>query len=141
MFTNDDSVFLVPDETFPVSGGFARKIFVAHCEEANPAAAEEFLLKILAAAGINLTKDVLLASVPSLKPVSFLPLLKEKQPEQILVFGISPGQAGLAIDAALYQPVAFYGATWLFSEALSVLEPDKDKKARLWRAIQQIFLK
>ena len=56
------------------------------------------------------------------------------------IFRLPPAQLGLRIDAPLYKPVAFYGVTWLFADAVSVLEPDKNKKGLLWAALKQIFL-
>lgn len=101
---------------------------------------KEFLVKILAAAHINMEKDTLMAEIKGSEAVSLLPVLKEKQPEYILVFGLAPSDVCLSIDAPLYKPFAFYGATWLFAEPLSVLEPDKTRKGLLWRALQQLFL-
>jgi hypothetical protein len=101
---------------------------------------KDFLVKILAAAQVNPEKDTLWTSVPIDTPIGLTSVLKLKQPDQILVFGLTPQMIGLQVDMPLYRPTEFYGATWLFSEALSVLEPDKSRKGLLWKALQQLFL-
>jgi hypothetical protein len=139
MFSPEDLLFSAPESPFPgrLSGGFARRILVV--SDSDAPGALDFLQKILTAAGIHLERDTLLAVVPGTAPVSVLSILLEKQPEQILVFGLTPAQVGIFIDATTYQPVAFYRATWLFADALLQMEPDKNKKAMLWRALQQVF--
>ena len=142
MFSPDDLLFLVPEQplTERAAGGFARRIFVLSLAETEHPANRDFLVKILAAAHINLEKDTLFAEIPGQEAVSFLPVRVRKHPEFALVFGLSPAQIGLSVDAPLYQPFAFYGVSWLFAEALSILEPDKNRKAKLWLALQQMFL-
>lgn len=142
MFSPDDLLFL-PSQTDVLrlaSGGFARRVFVLASIEPQQAGNRDFLIKILAAANINLEKDTLYAETPATETVSFLSVLKEKQAEHILVFGFSPEAVGLSIETPLYVPFDFYGATWLFAESLPVLEPDKGRKGLLWRALQQLFL-
>ena len=142
MFPPDELLFLVPERSFTDigEGGFARRIAVVILEESPVRDDRDFLTKILAAAQIDLTKDTLLASIPAGEPIGLNSILKERQAEQILVFGISPAQLGLTIAVRPYQPVYFYGATWLFGDALSVLEPDKTKKGLLWTALKGMFL-
>ncbi|MBL7774554.1 MAG: hypothetical protein JNK89_01040 [Saprospiraceae bacterium] len=57
-----------------------------------------------------------------------------------MVFGLQPFEIGINIQCPLYQPVEFYGATFLFADTLAALEPDKTLKTRLWQALQQLFL-
>lgn len=141
MFSEKDMVFSVPER--PVldfaRGGFARQVAVIAAAEPGYNGARDFLKKILAATRLNLDQDTLFASVPPGEPISILPLLKQKHAGTILVFGLTPGQTGIQANIPLYLPQIFYGATFLFADALSVLEPDKARKGQLWQALQQIF--
>lgn len=121
-------------------GGFARQLMVLALAEPMATTNRDFLTKVLAAANLNLAQDAVFAEIPSNEPVALAPDLKLREPKQVLVFGISPAQLGLSVEVQLYQPLQFYGSTWLFADKLSVLEPDKQKKGQLWTAIKQIFL-
>jgi len=142
MFPPDELLFLIPERSLTDlgEGGFARRIAVVVLDESPARDDRDFLTKILASAQIDLAKDTLLASVPPGEPIGLNSILKEKQAEQILVFGIPPAQLGLTIEVRPYQPIFFYGATWLFGDALSALEPDKTKKGLLWTALKSMFL-
>jgi hypothetical protein len=143
MFSPDDLIFLASERTASdlSEGGFARRMWVLALDEpAISGANKEFLAKVLAAASLNLEKDTLFAEIPASEPVNFSTDLKRKQPEYVLVYGLPPSQLGLTIEAPLYRPVVFYGVTWLFADALSVLEPDKNRKGQLWSALKQMFL-
>jgi hypothetical protein len=143
MFSPDELIFIAPEHSALdfSKGGFAKRVWVLVLEEPSTAIANrDFLAKVLAAANLNLEKDTLFAEIPASIPVRFSTDLKQKEPEQVLVFGLSPAQLGLAIDTLPYNPIAFYGATWLFADVLSALEPDKNKKGQLWSALKQMFL-
>lgn len=137
-----ESVYIVPDQNIlsQAVGGGAKNIFILARAEASADENMTFLAKILAATHTLPERDALLVWWPAGQPVSLLPVLHGKQPEKMLIFGFTPAEVGLRIDAALYQPCVFYGTTWLFAEALSVLEPDKARKMQLWTALKQIFL-
>ena len=121
-------------------GGFARNVLVLMLEEPNAIANRDFLAKVLTAANLNLAQDALLAEIPAGESHTLAPDLQERQPKQVLIFGLSPAQLGLSFDIQAYQPFAFYGCTWLFADRLSALEPDKVKKSQLWVALKQMFL-
>lgn len=143
MFSPDELIFLVPERRASdlSEGGFARRVWVLALNEPSKSGGDkDFLAKVLAAVNLNLEKDTLFAAIPALEPVNFSTDLKEKQPEHVIVFGLKPSQLGLTIEAPLYRPVVFYGVTWLFADALPVLEPDKDRKGQLWSALKQMFL-
>jgi len=142
MLLNNELLFLAADKTALANakGGFARQVAVLVLEEPNAALARDFLTKVLLAANLNMAQDTLMAEIPLNTDVLIAPDLREKQPKHVLVFGISPAQLGLWFEAPLYQPMSFYGSTWLFADKISVLEPDKAKKTQLWSAIKQIFL-
>jgi hypothetical protein len=143
MFAPDELIFIAPERSATEfsKGDFSRRIWVLALEEPDFSAANKaFLSKVLAAANLNLEKDTLFAEVPASEPLHFSTDLKQKRPEQVLVFGLPPGQLGLAIEFQLYKPTSFYSADWLLADALSVLEPDKNRKTQLWSALKQMFL-
>ena len=142
MYSERDLLFSIPDKSLLslATGSFAKRIFVvAQSEPAFPQSSQ-FLTKILTAAGINLEKDTLFAELKEQDQFSFLPVIKERHATHILVFGIAPKQLGLNANCLKYQPFDFYGSTFLFADQLSLLEPDKSLKAKLWQALQQLFL-
>lgn len=121
-------------------GGFARRIGVLALAEPDFAAANRaFLEKVLTAAHVDLRKDVLLAEILASELRSIASDIREKQPEQILVFGITPAQLGLSVLMRPYQTFDFYGCSWLFADPLSAIEADRSKKTQLWAALKQIF--
>lgn len=142
MFTEKDSIYRIPEqeELANARGGFAKRIVILLQDEPDFPESEAFLQKIFTAAQINLEKDTLLAVADAATPVHFLPFVKDKHAERILVFGFTPERIGLHAEIPLYQPTVFYGAEFLFSESLSVLAPDKNRKGLLWQALQHLFL-
>ncbi|MBV6438594.1 MAG: hypothetical protein EPGJADBJ_00218 [Saprospiraceae bacterium] len=143
MFSPDELIFNAAERSISElsEGHFGRRIWVlALAEPAVLPANRDFLTKVLSAAHLNLEKDTLFAEIPAALPVHFSTDLKRRRPEQVLIFGLPPAQLGLSIETPLYRPVHFYGVTWLFADALSVLEPDKNRKGQLWSALKQMFL-
>lgn len=143
MFSPDELIFITPERSATdfSHGDFMRRVWVLALEEPDFRITNKtFLEKVLAAANLNLKKDTLFAEISASEPLHFSTDLKEKQPERVLVFGLQPAQLGLAIEAQLYKPVAFYGVEWLFADALSALELDKNRKTQLWSALKQMFL-
>lgn len=142
MFSENDKIYKAePKSLLEIARGeFARRVLVVMLEESSHPGNLEFVIKILTAAGLDLEKDTLFAPVAMAESALVLPALKTKHPDQVLVFGLAPGQLGLNIQASFYKPVSFLGATFLFSEKLSVIEPDKSRKTNLWQALRQMFL-
>lgn len=142
MFLPDELLFLSPELPAPpvATGGFARRVYILALAEPLFPANREFLSKVLSAVQLNLDKDTLFAEFSESMQFSFVQELKIKQPEHVLVFGARPAQLGIQAATSLYQPLVFYGVNWLFADALSVLEPDKNKKGQLWSALKQVFL-
>ncbi len=142
MFSEGDLIFRIPEQSIleKARGGFKRLIWVLVAERQGQPDSTGFLSKILTATQLNLEKDTLFVEIPTDKPTSVLPALKEKHGEFVLVFGLSPADIGLKANIPAYQPYLFYGSTFLFADALSVLEPDKTLKGKLWQGLQQMFL-
>ncbi len=141
MFATEELVFRVAEVavTDLAQGNFTKKILILALKEPNNAGNIDFVTKVLSAAKLDLAKDTLFAQVPGDTPVNCFGGLPER-PEFILVFGLQPAQVGLKALAQPYQPFTLNGCTWLFSDALSVLEPDRAKKGKLWEALKGLFL-
>ncbi len=143
MYSPDDILFPMPELNvmFKTQGGFARQVLAIVRKEDHWTEGNDFLDKILTAAGLKLEQDVALAVLEPGLNVSIFPFPEVKRPEVILVFGFTPQELGLRLDAAMYTPIDFYGALFLFAHKLTELQPDVDKKSQLWRALQLVFLK
>ncbi|MBU6343441.1 MAG: hypothetical protein KGS48_18230 [Bacteroidetes bacterium] len=143
LFSPDDSFFLAPEEPVIEAGlgQFARGILLLVLHEPESPGNRDFLIKILSAAQINPEKDTFWIESTNPNGLSVISFLKEKQAETVLVLGFTPQQIGLQTEIPCYIPTPFYNTIWLFSEPLSVLEPDKTRKGLLWKALQQCFLK
>jgi len=143
MYSPDDILFPLPELNvmFKTHGGFARQVLAIVRKEDHRTEGNDFLDKILTAAGLKLEQDVALAVLEPALNVSIFPFPEGKRPEVILVFGFTPQELGLRLDAAMYTPIDFYGALFLFAHKSTELQPDVDKKSQLWRALQLVFLK
>ncbi len=142
MFSSKELIFVTPSmlPNEMAQGRFAKGIWVlALAEPAHPDNTD-FLKKVLAAAQLDLERDTLFAEIPEAQPLDMAAGLRIKPAAHILVFGVLPQQLGLHIQPPFFQPFTFYGATWLFADALSVLAPDKTKKGLLWTALKSMFL-
>ncbi|MBL7779679.1 MAG: hypothetical protein JNM22_00590 [Saprospiraceae bacterium] len=142
MFGPKELIFTAP-EHLPneiAKGQFAKGIWVLALEEASGNSNTDFLKKVLSAAQLDLERDTLFAIIPEGMPIDMAASLRIKPATHVLVFGISPTQLGLHVEARPFQPFSFYGTTWLFADALSALEPDKTKKGLLWTALKSMFL-
>ena len=143
MYSEQDLLFNIPEKSILkiAHGNFARRVFVASLSEPDFPENTAFLEKVLKAAGMDLEKDTLFAEITEIEQYSFLPLVKEKQTEYVLVFGIPANHLGLHVNMPLYQPISFYTTTFLFADKLSTLVADKNMKAKLWQSLQLLFLK
>ena len=141
MFSRTDRIYSVSDESLSTycSGGFSDKVLVLVRAETFDSDAAQFLTKILAASGISLETGCLLAQIPEGKPLRITPLVKDKQPGVVLVFGLKPDEICLAIDPPYYKITEFYGTRWIMAHSLETLQPDKKLKSGLWTCMQQVF--
>jgi hypothetical protein len=142
MFVTDELLFVLPERAVEslAEGRFDRQVLVLALDENAAPGNRDFLTKILGAAQLDLNRDCLFAQLPGDEPFSMPRFIREKHPAQVLVFGLPTAQLGLTAQIPLYQTVEFYGAQWLFADALSTLEPDKAKKGLLWTALKALFL-
>ena len=121
------------------TGAYAKNILVLALAEPNSPGNRSFIAKILSAASLDLSTDTLFAEIPAETPVNCFAAL-DNRPQFILVFGLSPTQLGLQAAVHPYQAIMCHDATWLFADALSVLEPDPVRKKKLWEALKPLFL-
>ncbi|MBC7774083.1 MAG: hypothetical protein H7246_01490 [Phycisphaerae bacterium] len=142
MLLSNELLFLTAEKSAlaDAKGGFDRQVAVLALKESSAVTNRDFLDKVLTAAQLNLAKDTFLAEIPATEARALGPDLAEHQPKQVLVFGLSPAQLGLSFEINAYQPLTFYGCTWLFADKLSAIESDKAKKTQLWSALKQMFL-
>ncbi len=142
MFSKNDKVYKIAAKSLLeiARGGYSKQVFVVVQSEPEHPGNLEFLKKILLAAGLDFEQDTLYAEVQDAEPRAILPVLKINHPDSVLVFGLSPSQIGLNIQVPLYKPLVFCDTTFLFSEKLSAIEPDKTRKTNLWQALRQMFL-
>ena len=141
MFHSEPLFFILPesDPLHLAEGLFAKRVLIVVREEPQAPGNKDFLGKILAAANLSLANDTRLIALPENQTIAISRVLRQQQAEQVLVFGVPPAQLGLRIAAPFYTPLHFYGRDWLFSEPLSLLEPDKAKKGLLWTGLKQLF--
>lgn len=141
MFTPNDTLYQAPDaDLLPMlQGGFARRVLLLLVQEEESAPARAFLEKILGAVQLNLERDTLWAEISENSPVDVPAVVRKKQPDAVLVFGLSPQVCGLQADFSAYHPTHFYQTVFLFADRLSFIEREKDAKAKLWLALRQIF--
>lgn len=141
MYSKQDLLFIVPDT--PVSlqaeGNYAQKVLILMLQEPAFVNWRSFLEKLIGAAGLNLSNDTLLVALQNSEQTSIASLLKSKQPDQVLVFGIRPEQMGMYLSIEKYHPVFFSNTQFLFADSLAMLEPDKNLKMKMWTAMKTLF--
>ncbi len=116
-----------------------RKVWVLVSGNASGQSEMEFLKKVLAAIQLDLDKDACLITVAAGDVLSISSLYEGAKPEKTLVFGLKPTDIGINIQLKTYIPTTYYGSSWLFSDDLSALESDKQKKGLLWAALKAMF--
>jgi hypothetical protein len=136
-----DRLYFVTEKCLPppAENSFSRQILILAVLSPEDAAEEAFLKKILAAVGLDLHKDTFFVPISSKDTIRIAPFLRREQPRAVLVFGAEPSALGFQTERIDYRPIAFYGTTFLWADALSVLEGDLERKRRLWNALKEIF--
>ena len=126
-------------------GSNQKKLLVVYNEKDESSERTEFLKKILGAAKFDMSEDILLLKLTSKEPFSFIALRTKAADhlggiDNMLVFGFEPTFFGLNLDVKKYHPFHFYNGGFLFADALSVLEKEKQLKGALWGGMQELFL-
>lgn len=147
----DFLLFPAPEAPAPVPGSSAAPpaevaAFVRALPEADESALEAFLEKVLQAAGLRLSIDVLLIRVTQGDIFSFSRFSHRYPLRQALIFGIEARDMGLHFQLPLYQPVTVGSVTFLRAHGLAeILEErrqgGREKAGQLWKTLQELFPK
>ncbi len=146
MFSESDLLYLLPEGDFVAQavGNFSRQVLLVVAAEPEHPQNLEFLKKVLAAAGLDIERDCLLLELPPDRyrdeAISLNQFWKTRCPETVLAFGIRPEQLGLRLQIHPYQITQFYQTQFLFADKLSLLEPDRERKGKLWNSLKIMFL-
>ncbi|HHJ49308.1 MAG TPA: hypothetical protein ENJ88_00195 [Phaeodactylibacter sp.] len=98
-----------------------------------------FLKKVLEAVQIQLEEEALLLLTTPEKHLSFARISREKDIQVLISFGLPAKNLGLHWSVNLYEPLTKNGCLFLFAERLSLIQNDRERKLRLWKALQKIF--
>lgn len=141
MFPSGELVFKAAESTVSdrFEGGFAKNILILALAEENSVANRAFIAKVLSAANLDLAADACFAEISEAEPVNCFSGFPER-PKYILAFGLPPTQIGFSAAIQPYEALHFHGVHWLFADSISILEPDRDKKGKLWTALKTLFL-
>lgn len=82
------------------------------------------------------------AQVLHLKPaevVHWYQLQQQTGAAYTVIFGIAPKQLQLQVEFPPFRVTSFLGHQFLFASSLQVIHQEKNQKAQLWTALQQLF--
>ncbi len=99
-----------------------------------------FLEKILGAVHYDLEQDTTLIELREDQNFSFQNISKSLTPRHFISLGIPPKELGLNLTNHLYQIRNIENCSFLFTNSLSEIEKDKNKKAALWGCLQTMFI-
>lgn len=135
----DFPVFPVPDSKIPPLNGEGKQgLLVVLGESASPEL-KAFLGKIMGAVGLDLSKDAFVFEVQNGEKFAFAKKIEEQTLQQVILFGVAPGQALLNINAPLYHPFKMSGTSLLFGDQLSAIQADNNLKKLLWGCLKNMF--
>jgi DNA polymerase III psi subunit len=103
-------------------------------------AEEALLIKILQSVGLQLD-EVDLVNLNNIKRINYVDILKEKELNQLISFGIDLRELDLQIPLLAYEVKKVEGIALLLADSLTELEINTDKKKMLWKALKQMFAK
>ena len=98
-----------------------------------------FLEKILNAVNLNID-GVDLLNLNGVRDVDFAEMVQGKHIHHFITFGVPFNRLHLDIAMDRYQPVRFFGITFLMADSLPTIEADQHLKRRLWNSLKQMFL-
>ncbi len=99
-----------------------------------------FLTKILGAVQYDLEQDTTLIELTENQNFSFQNISKSLTPRHLISLGIPPKALGLNLNNQLYQPKNIDNCCFLFTDNLSEIAADKNKKGALWGCLQSMFI-
>ncbi len=99
----------------------------------------EFLKKVTASVGFDLSNDAFMLFLPPGQQINFSSLDHEMGFDIALFFCLKPEVAGLQLNVQPYQPISFLGKTFLFADSLSTIQNKAALKRPLWEALKEVF--
>ena len=136
----DFEVYTTPDDSIKSTGNNKKGVIIFSLSK-DTEKEIPFLTKILAAVKLNLTDDVALFSLTQNQAISLAEVLKTQQATKVLVFGAFNKDIGIHLNYQPYQPIIFNNIQFLFADDLLAIMNEKSRKAALWAALQDLFLK
>lgn len=99
----------------------------------------EFVTNILTACKLSIA-DIAIVNMHN-GAINWTTLKEQTKATTLLLFGVDPINFGMPILFEKYHVQNYDGTVCLYSNDLANIATDKDNKAKLWKALQQIFLK
>ncbi len=127
---------IVADDLLVGNGKKRVLVVVAQSE-----AGEKTLIDLLTAVKLDINEDIILLSVPNKSDVDINNILEKHNVEKMVSFGFEPKQLGFNIVSAFYHIYKIGTLETIFSQSISSLNEDKNKKIALWKSLQTVFLK
>jgi hypothetical protein len=128
----------IPSDQRPVLPALNHKVLLLADEELDPSNLL-FLEKILKAINLNID-GVDLLNLNGAYDLDFAALVQNKKIHHFITFGVPFNRIQLDIAMDRYQPIRFFGITFLMADSLPTIEADQNLKKRLWGALQRMFL-
>ena len=100
---------------------------------------EPFLAKILNAVQYDLQQDTTLIELRENQNFSFKNISNSLSPKHLISLGVTPKNLGLNLTDQLYKPRNIENCCFLFTDKLSEIADDKNKKSALWGCLQTMF--
>ncbi|UHG89026.1 hypothetical protein [Spirosoma oryzicola] len=129
---------VVPPTQQPRLPQLNHKVLLLADEELDPSNLL-FLEKILKAVNLNID-GVDLLNLHGAGDLDFAELVQDKKIHHFITFGVPFSRIHLDIAMDRYQPIRFFGITFLMADSLPTIEADQNLKKRLWGALQRVFL-
>lgn len=132
-------IFLLEDDKFEQEEWSkklaAKAVLILHRAE-HKEAEVDLLDKILSAIGKNIKRDAEALRIDEEDKIRLGPALRDSAVQLILAFDCSPAQLSMNSSFVKYTPVSIGKRTFIFSDALSDLEKNKNLKIMLWNALK-----
>jgi len=127
-------------------GQNARNTLIVFQAEENAGELRTFLAKMLAAAQLDLEKDVLTLQVTETDPFSFSNLCQHFNIQSLLVFGIPLERLGIHFALPPYHILQYEGRTYVCADDLAAIcaerqQGGKRMSGESWKVLQTLFLK
>ena len=104
-----------------------------------------FLEKVLAAAQLNLTTDILSLILSPNENCSFIGLCQRFEIQTLLVFGINSERLGIHFQVVPYEFLRYEGRNYVFLDDLQLIYDERQQGGKrmsgeLWKILKTLFL-